>query len=385
MIFKHIRLLLLLGVFLILPFLLLAEGTMEESWARQDFDNSCAACHGSTDTEYPLLGARLGYETSGHANLGNSYYANGRGCQVCHTNEGFIDYVKTGKVDPDAYVANPSQPGCFTCHTPHDTWDFSLRTSKPVKIATGDTIDVGGGNLCVNCHQARRDVASQVKATEAKSVSSHFGAHHGPQADVLLGVNAYEYPGKSYSSSPHKDVIKDGCVTCHMSLPEGRYSSSPEVGGHSFNVEGEVHESEKVNVSGCVGCHEDIKQLSGTGMFDIKAKADYDLDGTVEAVQMEVQGLLDAMVNENGTGLLQTMNPPMFKKDAKATFHDLGSGWAASKNGNWSEGQIGALWNYKMTLEDRSRGVHNTTYTIQVLYDTLKSLNPRLNDSLRPR
>ncbi len=384
MVFKHIRLLLLLGVFLILPFLLLAEGTMEESWARQDFDNSCAACHGATP-EYPLLGAKLGYDVSGHNDLENSYYANGGGCQICHTSEGFIDYVKTGKVDPKAYVAYPSQPGCVTCHTMHETWDFSLRTAKPVKLQDGSTFDIGAGNLCANCHQARRDVATQVEAKEAKSVSSHWGAHHGPQSDIVNGTNAYEYPGKSYSSSPHKDVLADGCVTCHMSLPEGRYGLSPEVGGHSFNVVGEVHEAEKVNVSGCVDCHKDIKQLSGTDMFDYKAKADYDRDGTVEAVQVEVQGLLDALVNENGTGYLQTMNPPMFKKDAKATFHDLGSGWSGSKSGNWSEAQIGALWNYKMIIEDRSRGVHNATYTIQVLYDTLKALDPRLSDSLRPR
>jgi len=378
------RLLLLIGAVFMVSLAVAAEGTMEESWARQDFDNSCAACHGTTP-EYPLLGARLGYDTSGHKNNDNSYYANGAGCQICHTNEGFIDYVKTGKVDPEAYVAYPSQPNCVTCHTMHDTWDFSLRTTKPVKLQDGSSFDIGAGNLCANCHQARSDVKTQIKAMEAKSVSSHFGAHHGPQSDMVNGTNAYEYPGKRYSSSPHKDVLADGCVTCHMSLPEGRYSSGPEVGGHSFNIVGEVHESEKVNVSGCVGCHKDIKQLSGTDMFDIKAKADYDRDGTVEAVQVEVQGLLDALVNENGTGYLQTMNPPMFKKDAKATFHELGSGWAGSKSGSWSEAQIGALWNYKMIIEDRSRGVHNATYTMQVLYDTLKALNPRLNESLRPR
>jgi hypothetical protein len=129
-------------------------------------------------------------------------------------------------------------------------------------------------------------VASQVEAMDARSVSGHWRAHHGPQSDLVSGTNAYEYPGKRYSSSPHMDILADGCVTCHMSLPEGRYSSGPEVGGHSFNIVGEVHEAEKVNVSGCVGCHEGIGQLTGTQMFDIEAKADYDRDGTVEAVQM---------------------------------------------------------------------------------------------------
>ena len=378
-----LRLLLLVGAFLLVSLAVTAEGAMEKEWARKDFGDSCAACHGSTP-EYPLLGARLGYDTSGHKNNDNSYYANGGGCQICHTNEGFIDYVKTGTVDSDAYVAYPSQPNCVTCHTPHETWDFSLRTTKAVKLQDGSTFDVGAGNLCANCHQARRGVASEVKAMEAASVSSHWGGHHGPQSDVVNGTNAYEYPGKRYSSSPHKDVLANGCVTCHMSLPEGRYSSNPAIGGHSFNIAGEVHEAEQVNVSGCVGCHEGIKQLAGTDMFDIKAEADYDRDGTVEAVQMEVQGLLDAMVNKNGSGYLQTINPPMFAKDAEATFEGLGD-WAGSRSGKWSEAEIGALWNYKLFVEDRSRGVHNATYTIQVLYDSLKALDPRLDDSLRPR
>jgi hypothetical protein len=380
MVAKNIRLLLLLGVLLMLPLLAFASPVPEVGG--EFFDDSCAACHGSADAEYPVLGARLGYDESGHKNNANSYYANGGGCQQCHTNEGFIEYAETGKVGD--YVAYPSQPGCFTCHTVHESWDFTLRLTKPVKLQDGSTFDIGAGNLCANCHQARRSVDSQVEAMDAADVSSHWGGHHGPQSDVLNGTNAYEYPRKRYSSSPHKDVITDGCVSCHMSLPEGRYSFSPELGGHSFNIVGEVHEAGKVNLSACAGCHDGIGQVRGEEVFDIKAKADYDRDGTVEAAQMEVQGLLDALVNKNGTGYLQNTNPPMFQKDAEATFHDLGK-WAGSRSGSWSEAEIGALWNYKLIVEDRSRGVHNLTYTIQVLYDTLKALDPGLNDSLRPR
>jgi hypothetical protein len=46
---------------------------------------------------------------------------------------------------------------------------------------------------------------------------------------------------------------------------------------------------------------------------------------------------------------------------------------------------MAALYNYKFILEDRSKGVHNSTYTIQVLYDSLKALDSRLDDSKRPR
>ena len=125
----------------------------------------------------------------------------------------------------------------------------------------------------------------------------------------------------------------------------------------------------------CSSCHKDIKQVKGTEIFDLKAKADYDLDGAVEPLQAEVEGLLDAFVNENGTGYLQRLNPPMYKADGS---------WAGSKTGSWTIQEVAALYNYKMFLEDRSKGVHNPTYTIQVLYDSLKALDPSLDDSRRP-
>ena len=336
------------------------------------FPKACADCH-SDNPKYPVAGARLAYDTSGHKNNANSWYANGDGCQKCHTNEGFIEFVETGKVGE--YVANPSQPGCFTCHAPHTNGDFSVRTKKPVKLADGSIFNLGDGNLCANCHQARRAAKDYVKASDASKISSHWGAHHGPQSDVVNGTNAWEFPGRSYSDSPHKQVVKDGCATCHMALPKGRYAFSPELGGHSFNIEGEVHEAGKLNISSCASCHKDIKQARGQEIFDLKAKADFDHDGTVEPLQAEVEGLLAAFVNENGNGYLQRLDPPMYKADGS---------WAASKTGSWTVEELGALFNYKMFLEDRSKGVHNATYTIQVLYDTLKYLDPSLDDSLRP-
>src|SRR5574341_1699941 len=72
---------------------------------------ACLDCHGS-ETKYPMRGARSQYLTSGHKNLGNASYANSDDCQGCHTNEGFVERAKTGKVDPKKLVANPSEIGC---------------------------------------------------------------------------------------------------------------------------------------------------------------------------------------------------------------------------------------------------------------------------------
>src|SRR6266498_2932845 len=333
----------------------------------------CVDCHGS-EAKYPLRGVRSQYQTSGHRTLGNASYANADDCQGCHTNEGFIQRVKTGKVDTKKFVSNPSEIGCFTCHAPHDNGNFSLRTTAKVTLANAVVFDKDKGNLCASCHRARRTSKDEVRARNIPSDS--WGAHHGPQADMLAGTNAYEFPGKKYASSVHTALPTATCVTCHMTLPSGRYSLSPSIGGHSFNIAGEVHEEHKVNTAGCTtsGCHGSMDQVKGTHYFDKKAAQDYDGDGKLETVQEEVQGLLEKFVNDKGSGLFQTMKEPMY--DQKHKFINIKTQYPVDV--------VAALYNYKFVLEDHSKGVHNMTYAVQILMDSLKRLDKNFDDSKRP-
>ena len=334
----------------------------------------CIDCHGS-ETKFPVRGARSQYLTSGHRNLGNASYANSDDCQGCHTNEGFIERAKTGKVDVKKFVRYPSEIGCFTCHAPHDTGDFSLRKTSAVTLANGVKFDRGSGNLCASCHQARRTPNDEVRARNIPTES--WGAHHGPQADMLSGTNAYEYPGKQYSSSDHAALPQATCITCHMALPNGRYSLAPSIGGHSFKVEGEVHEEPKLNNAGCLnsGCHGEMNQAKGTPFFDRKAPADYDGNGKTETLQQEVEGLYERLINERGTGLLQKLKPPLY--DAKGKFIE-------SNKTQYPVEIVGALYNYKFVKEDGSKGIHNTTYAVQLLMDAIKALDKNFDDSKRP-
>jgi hypothetical protein len=375
----------------------------------------CMSCHGSTGVKYPLAGAKLGYEASGHATIGNSRYANATGCQRCHTNEGYIQYVAMGfdtakfenfalppkgadgKAPPVPFIKYPSQPGCFTCHDSHTTGDFSLRTQKvdpKTKAVTNQKItlynkavyDGGAGNLCASCHQARGDSKEAVPASKG-AFSPRGVHHHGPVADMVAGTNGWEFAGKKYSNSPHYAMVKDTCVACHMDQPKGRYNLSPEVGGHSFALAGNINEAELGNVNNCVKCHPGVKTvpakkyidtgfvLKNTVYFTIKAKADYDGDGTVEFVQAEVQGLLDKLVNKNGTGVMQTMANPMFKADGS---------FAANSKAVYTNDQLGAYANLLYVIEDKSLGAHNTTYAIQLLFDSLQALDPKFDVSKRP-
>lgn len=372
----------------------------------------CMSCHGSTGAKYPLLGAKLGYEVSGHATMGDSRYANGDSCQRCHTNEGYIEYVTKFNFDAakyDAwattkdkngqtpYVAYPSQQGCFTCHDPHSTGDFALRTQSvdkktkkvvnaKITLYNGSTFDAGAGNLCASCHQERGDMAKAV--ANAKGIVSVRGnSHHGPEADMLSGTNGYEFAGKKYGSSPHYSVVEDSCVTCHMTQPAGRYGLSPEVGGHAFTVSGEVHEAPVGITTSCATCHSGIKAVpgqflylgnSGTAelaskteaLFTVKAKADYDGNGKVELVQQEVAGLILKL-----QAAFEKMPNPILKADG--TF-------VGGNKTVYSNDVVGAYQNYLFVIEDKSLGVHNATYAIELLMDSIKAVDPTFDDSARP-
>jgi hypothetical protein len=335
---------------------------------------ACLDCHGS-EAKYSVLGTRTQYLTSGHSTIGNASYANSEDCQGCHTNEGFIERAKTGKVDPKKVIANPSAIGCFTCHAPHESGNFSLRKTSAVTLTNGAKFDRGRGNLCANCHMARRTAKAEVRARAIPSES--WGAHHGPQADMLSGTNAYEHPGKKYSNSAHAVLPQADCVTCHMTQPNRRYSLTPAIGGHSFRIAGEVHERPTVNTAGCLssGCHSEIKQLKEAPFVDRRAPADYDGNGTVETIQQEVKGLYERIINDKGTGLLQTMNNPLY--DAKGHFIE-------NNKTQYPVEVVAALYNYKFVQEDGSKGIHNTAYAVQLLMDSIKALDKNFDDSKRP-
>ena len=117
-----------------------------------------------------------------------------------------------------------------------------------------------------------------------------------------------------------------------------------------------------------------MNQVKDSHYFDKKSPADYDGDGKVETVQEEVQGLLQTFINDKGTGLFQTMKDAPY--DAKGKF--------ANSKTQYSLEVVAALYNYKFVLEDRSKGVHNSTYAVQLLMDSLKALDKNFDESKRP-
>lgn len=83
---------------------------------------------------------------------------------------------------------------------------------------------------------------------------------------------------------------------------------------------------------------------------------------------------MEKFINYRGTGALQTLKDAPY--DAKGKFTNAKSRYPIEA--------VAALYNYKFVLEDRSRGIHNTAYAVQLLMDSLKALDKNFDDAKRP-
>jgi hypothetical protein len=284
-------------------------------------DLSCTECHNDSTL---ITGKKSAWELSTHGE-GEVFARFGTRlpCASCHSGATFSERIAAGLDPNDVETAapDPTRQDCRACHQIHTTFtraDFALETTDPVDLfaVEGATFDGGKGNMCVNCHQGRRDIPVAENGV-ISGISSHWGPHHGPQSTMLLGE------GGSVEGSPsaHYAVVEDTCVGCHMG--EGR--------NHTFEP----------SVSTCNACHADAE--------------DFDING----VQTQVLALLDELGEKLvALGVLSENGP-----DGHPTVTE------APEN-------VGiALWNWiYVAHEDQSSGVHNSDYTIALLEAGLAAL-----------
>ena len=305
----------------------------------------CIVCH--TDSTY-VFARQTQAGNSVHLTGGN-FERNGNDCAPCHTHEGFIETQATGADTTLADISNPSPVNCRTCHQIHETFtiaDFALTTTAAVTPRVGGakgTIDIGKGNLCVNCHQARVSylVDYPVTLTSTDSItlgssSKRFGPHHGGQGNMFAGVGGFDLTGSvSYVNSSHTTMITDACITCHMAEPYGA-----QAGGHTFNVTYLYHGSTEFNFAGCTACHTDEDALE-TKIEDTEAE--------IETLLSDVETLLDTEGVLDADGYVVTgvkLHPDALR----------------------------AFWNYKLIEEDRSNGAHNFKYAKALLTNSKEAL-----------
>jgi len=306
----------------------------------------CFTCHGISDFGPEVIAATAQWESSKHSS-GDNIDRNSGSCAGCHTSEGFVANVTGEAYGGSSYNAI----GCFTCHDPHGAESFALRTSSAVTLGNGASYDKGPSNQCANCHKSRRDVTTYV--SDGGSMSSHYGPHHGPQADMLVGNNAYEYVGYTYTNSAHTSTTIEGCLDCHFDEADAYV-----LGGHTFLMEDEESGSEHTDGCNVTGCHTESLEIDSLNRV---AAADFDWDGSVEGVEDEIAGLLDSLATALIAGNLLEYVAEDDEYDPIARTVELAD-------------SAGAVFNFKFVEEDRSHGIHNTDYAVGLLQSSINYL-----------
>jgi hypothetical protein len=306
----------------------------------------CAQCH-DAPTHHIKNGE---WNNSRHAVVTRDPSGAGReGCVGCHTGSGFVQKAKGAAITNTVYDAIT----CQACHESHGqtapSSNAHLVRMESVKLADGTEVtDGGAGKLCMNCHQSRQNAAVYAATAAA---SARFGPHHGPQADMIEGVNGFTY-GKSIPSSAHSQVVADTCVTCHMPTVAETDPSLTHAGGHTFNMSWVDSTNKQVDlVTGCQQCHGKM-----VAKFDFRLM-DYNDDGVIEGVQTEVQHLLDEV---------SALLPPVGKPKTALTIDTT-----------WTRAQLEAAYNWQFVAEDKSLGVHNTAYTVGLLKASIADLTKK--------
>lgn len=248
-------------------------------------------------------------------------------CAKCHSHEGFVETIFTGRDTTAINVPIPTLFSCATCHESHRTFDFTtdgpdyaLRTVDPIKLMAypGQTLDLGkSGNLCGYCHQPRTAAPVDDGTGNAYMSSTNYGPHHAPNATFLYGMGGYEFAGSEpYPVKGSGAHFSSSCTGCHMAAFDGTG------GGHTLIP----------TEAACKKCH----------------------TGSIPSIETEI------------TDLIATLTTILEAKGA----------WASDRpvKGTFPINVVGGVYNLRLIKEDLSHGIHNPKYTKALLKNSIAAL-----------
>jgi hypothetical protein len=207
--------------------------------------------------------------------------------------------------------------------------------------------------MCMNCHKTRRDAHSYASTLVS---NANWGPHYSNQAEILLGMNAAQFGETPYLNSPHKFAVGNSCVSCHMpAITDTSNVNRDKVGGHTFRLHNP--DTNYDFTQPCQGCHGHRDSFD-----DFIARFDYDGNGAVESIKKEVYGLIKN---------LKKALPPVGVEEIS---------WQMIRDTN--DVNINkAYYNYRLVGYDRSLGMHNTAFVIDVLRRSTAAIGGFVTDA----
>ena len=299
-------------------------------------EDSCQVCH--TDSKKLAFSSQFVQSQHSSGAIAVDYAGGRAGCAPCHSHELFVTYATQGEVTGD--IANPTAWKCETCHGLHNNFDESdweLRLSGPVSFIfdTTEVFDSGRSNICANCHQSRRAEPNVDSPGDTYKISStHYGPHHGAQANVLYGGGFAEISGsRNYPEKASGAHYTAGCTGCHMA----EYADGQ--GGHSFNP----------SEAACNACH------GGSDGFEY--------GGVADDVEDQLNELRDLLLARH---VLHAEVDEIDGEDTTWAYHPVVE--------TFSMVEVQAFFNWVGLEEDRSMGAHNPKYVDALLTNTIEAI-----------
>jgi len=270
-------------------------------------------------------------------------YAGARsGCSRCHSHEGFRSFIETGTDDVPG-TATPLT--CESCHTLHDRdnvadFSYGVHVTDPPETLTGVSISFGDSvitNLCLQCHQPRRDLSAYDETPEdgtdnVSITSSHAGPHYSQTGSNLFGLGADDRNGTvTLNQGPMLHATGASCVSCHM-------------GGNANHTFAPSEDN-------CVACH------AGAEDFDINGAATKMTDA-LHAIEDKIVELGWYEVDDEDGSLnsLASSSTPLDLTGAEFT----------------------AFWNYNVVHADHGAIYHNPPFVKALINNIEENLGMTL-------
>ena len=298
-------------------------------------------------------------------------------CAQCHSRTGFLDFLGVDGTAPGV-VDSPAKVGtritCYVCH------NEATLTLESVTFPSGKRIGrLGPEARCITCHQGRastetvNDAIAKVVLPndDTPSADLAFVNSHSISGATSFGTEvqgAYEYAGKSYRGRFMRGTEFFTCIRCHDQ--------------HSLQV----------NIEMCSECH----TFDGKDAKNIRVNTtDFDGDGnTAEGAYYEIKQIdadLYAAIQAYARNVVRV--PIAFNPDTHPYFFtDTNNNGVADSEEinsnntyvNWTPRLLRAAYNHNYVSHDAGAFAHNSTYIIQVLYDSLSDIGGDTSRLSRP-
>lgn len=300
-------------------------------------------------------------------------------CATCHSTTGYLDYLGADGTEArvvDAPAALGTVVNCDACHNPTAA---SLTT---VMFPSGiEVTDLSDSTRCMVCHQGRASTVSVNTAIEnagltedVDTVNAELGfinIHYNPAAASLYGaevMGGYQYAGKSYQPRFEHVEGYQTCNDCHN-----------------------PHTTE-LKLDECTTCHVDVETEEDLPWIRMQGSMmDYDGDGDdFEGIAGEIETLQEMLYEAIQLYANVVVGTPIAYESHSHPYFFIdtdGSGEAEEEEAigdnrynAFTARLLQAAYNYQVSMKDPGNYAHNAKYHIELLYDSIESLNEALGD-----